>query len=264
MILHLKRLKCTIICLAACLGYATIAASLRAADGPQCLVFTADPAAGPSVVQGTLLNQCGRAVTGYMLAADVTFADGATAAIDGGGEDFLMGTGAQSGSGLGPIEPGEQRATHPWTLTVPSGISKTAVVTAVPRAAAVLFADSTATGDDRVIDKVFTDRRYDLRELLFWQQSLARFKDQIVGQGPLARLVDLADVPQRERAMAVPGRPTLVRKHAEIVGAQLQFMDGLIASGKTTRPDAVSALDAILSRQVDLLAGQSNRQTRSR
>jgi len=243
------------------LGCATGVPNLFAAEGPQCLVFTPNPTVDPTVVQGTVVNQCGKVVTGYMLTLDVTFADGLIARVGGGGEDFLMGTGAQPGSGLGPVQPGEKRESRPWTMTAPTSPSGSAVVTTVPHSAAVLFDDSTAVGDDQAIDQIFTDRRYAYRELAFWQQSLAKYKDEIVGRGPLARLFDLADVPARERAMGVPSRPALVRSHAEGFRAQLEFADGLVARGKTAPSEAVAALDAALSRQVGLLAAQSTRQT---
>jgi hypothetical protein len=225
---------------------------------PGCLVFIQASSAADQTIflEGTLANHCGKPVTAYALSAELVLRDGSSTTVSGAAEDFIWGASATPAGvpagGVGPVQPDESRPSAKWPMTAPPN-SKMALAAVIGRVSAVIFDDSTAVGDDKLIDTVFVNRRDDLREALFWQEALARFKGPLAGEGPLKRLIDLADVPERERTMKLARKPLLISSHAAIVAAQLEWLDGEIDRGRLTRGEATAQMEKELARQVTVL-----------
>lgn len=238
----------TSVSLCACL---TIIGTLSAQTLPSnCLAFRPMTSANGEAtkLQGKLLNKCGRPVSAYSLAVSIAYIDGSISARDGLGEDFLAGR-ASLRPGVGSIQPDEERTSGWWAILGPAP-NGAAVKSFAASVNAIIFDDSSAIGDSRRIDTFFQDRRDDLRELRFWQQSLSTFKPQTSESGSLLKLMTLANVPQREKTMRLDRKPRLIESHAQTMRGVLGFLDASIQSGRMTRAEALQSLEQDLARQV--------------
>jgi hypothetical protein len=222
-----------------------------AADAPGCLEFQAHPVAGNNLVDGTIVNTCAKTVTAFNFEVKIVFADGTSEVVPGLGREFLMSVGLlPPGHPEGVLAPGERRSQDLATFP-PSHIRKHAVH-AEATARWVIFDDSTAVGDEQRIERVFRQRRDMLDECTFWKQTVAKHRDSISTQGPLARLLELS-------AVRAPQRSPIMAQMAETMRHMIETFDHDIQSGSKTRAQAVQELDRFVSTLATNYQQQSER-----
>jgi hypothetical protein len=227
------------------IGSGLFAPGALGADKVDCLVLQPLPIGSDGRLEATAVNTCAHAITAYKVEIRVLYADGTSAVIRGPGEDFLPGMAVASpGSGIGALTQREQRKQYLTTLQasqMKGPISKIEVT-----ARCLAFDDVTAVGNEQEIDLLFRDRRDDLHEWTFWKRSFEQNKDEIAAQGPLARLVDLSNVRERERTMNPRYSPSFVRTRADAMQGMLEATDKAIGSGAMSRDEAVQWLERYL------------------
>lgn len=222
-----------------------------AADSLGCLEFQAHPVAGNNLVDGTIVNTCAKTVTAFNFEVKIIFADGTSEVVPGLGRDFLMSLGVlPPGHPEGVLPPGDRRSQELATFP-PSHIQRRVVHTEAT-ARWVIFDDATAVGDEQRIEGMFRNRREMLDELTFWEQTVAKHRERISNQGPLASLLDLSAVraPQRSRIMV---------QMAESMRHLIEGLDQDIQRGSKTRAQAVQELDQIVSTLTTNFEQQSER-----
>jgi len=246
---------------------------LAASDGDaSCLSITSDVSALPDSVRGTASNGCSKSVTAYSVTLVVVFQDGASDELKGTTVDYLMGLGGPPG--VGALAVGESRQAEAWGIPL-DRTTKAAVRSASARVTSVIFDDASVAGDAAESERVFVARRYALREWQFWQGQFSVHREELGRQGPLSRLIELADLPGRRRMMMAadrrtrPGDPRAaeraseaVESHANMIGAELRKVDQLVQQGVVTRADAMQHVHERLSALVDSYGRHSERRAR--
>ncbi len=222
--------------------------SMAAAPNPQCLVIRPSTTSSIAQIQGTIVNQCGKPITAYMVAAEVFYINGRSEAIVGAGSDFVRAFDAPPGSGLGAVRPGEERVMHGWEIAL-SEEKQNSIAKITFAVCAVIFSDSTALGDSTLIERTFANRRDDLRELRFWQNALAKYKPDLLSGGTLAQLTELANVPEQR----------LMSAGAQEVRQQLAWFDAVVQKGTVSRADAINTLEQYFARITKNLEANSAR-----
>ena len=141
-------------------------------------------------------------MTAFNFEVKIIFADGTSEVVPGLGRDFLMSLGVlPPGHSGGVLPPGDRRSQE--LATFPASHIQRHVVHTEATARCVIFDDATAVGDEQRIEGTFRNRREMLDEFTFWKQTVAKHRERISNQGPLASLLDLSAVraPQRSRIM---------------------------------------------------------------